>query len=427
MAKRKTTAVLTLIFLICTLLYTMLIIFPKAISLKPETEKLGFNLNFNYETIINASDYPGENDTERLQAALDDVPPEGATVIIPPGVWTACGLIAKSRTVIQGFNGTIIERPANKTAPFITFENRSEFAIFNITFDSKSTPEAYGIRIIDSKLFVISHNDFLNIEESAIKVLVTLDGTCENFNITYNYFKNANMVPIFLFGSPDKRRITNFIISDNTIINGTVNGKIGVAFASNGIIANNTIKYTQYGIATRCVSNLKIEGNLIDGFADYGIYLGTQIANEGTINVTIHNNTIINGYIGISKYYGSEYDITQITVSNNYFVNNSLYDISADFPAYFLNNVITSPEKLIILHPSAYFKGTKTLSGQIVMPGDLDGNLLIDIVDVARIAIAYGSVPGNEAWNPEADIIADQKIDIQDVAYAASLFGSSEN
>jgi len=427
MAKEKPTVAVALIILICALLYMLGTEFPEAFPQKPETGKLGLSLNFNYETIINASDYPGENDTERLQAALDDVPPEGGIVIVPPGIWTACGLIAKSRTVIQGFNGTIIERPTNKTAPFITFENRSEFAVFNVTFDSKGIPEAYGIRIIDSKLFTISYNNFFNIEESAVKVSVTLNGTCENFTITHNYFKNANMVPIFLFGSPDKRRITSFVISDNTIINGTVNGKIGVAFTSNGIIANNTIKHTQYGIATRCVSNLRIEGNLIHGFADYGIYLGTQIANEGTINVTVHNNTITNGYIGISKYYGSEFDIAQITVSNNYFINNSLYDISADFPAYFLNNVVSSPEKLIILHPSAYFKGTKTLSGQIVMPGDFDGNLLIDIIDVAMVAIAYGTIPGDEAWNSGADIIADQKIDIQDVAYVASLFGTSEN
>lgn len=424
---RKLTTALALTFLLLSTVYGVKITLSETFHIvETGSELTSSSLDFNFETIINASDYLGENDTERLQAALNDVPPEGAIVIIPPGVWTACGLIAKSRTVIQGYNGTILERPENKTAPFITFENRSEFAVFNITFNSKTTPEAYGIRIIDSKLFAISYNSFINFEESALKVTIAY-GTCENFLITHNKFNNTNRVPLFLFGSPSERRIKNFVIADNAITNGTINGKMGIAFVSDGLIANNTITNTQHGIATRCVSNLRIEDNLIENFTEYGIYLGTQIGDEGTTNVTIINNNIINGYIGISKWYGEEPHITQIIISNNSFINNSLYDIMADFPAYFLDNIITSREKLIILCTGALFKGTKTLDGQIVMPGDLDANLLIDIADIARVAMAYGATPEDENWNPEADIITNQKVDIQDIAYVASLFGSSEN
>jgi hypothetical protein len=427
MLRKKSTTALALTFLLLSILYEVKITLPETFHIiKTEYELTSPSLDFNYKTIINASDYPGENDTERLQAALNDVPPEGAIVIIPSGVWTACGLIAKSRTVIQGYNGTILERPENKTAPFITFENRSEFAVFNITFNSKAVPEAYGIQIIDSKLFVISYNSFINFEESALKVTIAY-GTCENFLITHNKFNNTNRVPLFLFGSPSARLIKNFMIADNTIVNGPVNGKMGLAFVSDGLIANNTIINTQHGIATRCVSNLRIENNLIENFTDYGIYLGTQIGDDGTINVTIINNNVINGYIGISKWYGEESHITRITISNNSFINNSLYDIMADFPAYFLDNVITSREKLIILCTSAFFKGTETLNGQIVMPGDIDANLLIDIADIAQVAMAYGTTPEDENWNPETDIITNQKVDMQDVAYVASLFGSSEN
>jgi len=385
------------------------------------------NLNFRFDTIINASDYPGENDTERLQAALDDVPPEGAIVIIPPGTWTACGLIAKSKTIIQGFNGTILERPANKTTPFITFENRSEFAVFNITFNGKGVSEAYGIRIIDSETFALSHNTFFGVEKSAIKVLVTLNGTSEHFTITHNHFQNCNVVPIFLFGSPGERRIRDFTISDNVVTNGLTNGKIGVAFASDGVVANNIITCTQYGIATRCVTNLTIEGNVIENFTDYGIYLGTQLCDEGTSNIVIQNNTVALGNIGITKYYGDVFAIKNITLMNNYFVNNTSYDIMADFPAFFINNVITSADKLLLLHTEVSFKGTRTISGESVMPGDINHDLEIDIIDIATIGLAYGSVPGNENWNPNADIITDKTIDILDVAYVANLFGSNEN
>jgi hypothetical protein len=427
MIRKKLTTTLALTLLLLSLLYEVRITLPRtSYIVETKSELTSSSLDFNYKTIINASDYPGGNDTERLQAALNDVPPEGAIVIIPPGVWTACGLIAKSRTVIQGYNGTILERPENKTAPFITFENKSEFAVFNITFNSKAVPEAYGIRIIDSEFFAISYNSFLNFEESALKITINYD-TCENFLITHNQFKNTNRVPLFLFGSPNERLIKNFVITNNTIINGLINGKIGIAFVSDGIIANNTIINTEHGIATRCISNIRIEGNLIENFTSYGIYLGTQIGDEGTINITIINNNILNGYIGISKWYGSESHITQITISNNNFINNSLYDIMADFPAYFIDNVITSREKLIILCAGALFKGTKTLDGQIIMPGDLDANLSIDIADVAQVAMIYGATPEDDNWNPDADVITNQKVDIQDIAYVASLFGSSEN
>jgi len=396
-------------------------------SSRPFSRKPNCSLSFNFETIINASDYPGDNDTERLQAALNDVPPEGAVVLIPPGIWTACGLIAKSRTVIQGFNGTVLERPGNNTAPFITFENRSEFAVFNVTFDSKNVPNAYGIYIVDSKEFAVSYNTFLGVKKSAVKVLITLNGTCQDFHITYNYFQNCDDVPIFLFGIPGRREIKNFVISDNTITNGFNNGKIGVAFSGDGVIANNTVMYTKYGIATRCVSNLTIEGNIIRNFTDYGIYLGTQIGDEGTFNIVIRNNLVLCGGVGITRYYGSMDAVHNVTITNNNFVNNTSYDITADFPALFINNVITSADKLLLLCAGASFKGTRTVTGEIVMPGDIDGDHKIDIVDVAVVALAYGTSPGDENWNPEADIITDQTINIQDVAYVAARFGSTES
>ena len=392
----------------------------------PRPFQSDFSFNFSYNTVINASEYPGENDTERLQAALDDVPPEGAIVLVSPRVWTACGLIAKSRTVLKGFDGTIIRRPVNVSSPIITFENVSDFAVFNITFDGQNVAEGYGVYIVNSQRFHISHNTFLNFEKSAVKVCIDIGQQSRYFVIDDNSCFNCNSVPIFLFGIPGERSIKEFLIARNVIVNGTDNGKIGVAFSTNGTIANNTVTLCEYGIATRCVSNLTIENNVLKNLVGHGIYLGTQVADWGTDNIIIRNNTVVNASIGIGRKYAS-FPIENVTVIHNLFVNNSQYDIVADFPATFINNTITSAEKIRITDSGALFLGTRSINNEIIMPGDLTEDAEINMKDIGIVAKAFGSYPDSPNWNPEADIIDDDKIDMKDVSYVSRLFGYSEN
>lgn len=53
----------------------------------------------------------------------------------------------------------------------------------------------------------------------------------------------------------------------------------------------------------------------------------------------------------------------------------------------------------------------------------------VDIEDIAIAASAYGSYPGHPNWNPHADItgskylVPDGKVDIRDIALIASNFG----
>jgi len=373
--------------------------------------------------IIDASDYPGENDTERLQAALDDVPSEGATVLIS-GLWSASGLTAKSYTTLLGMNGTI-KRPDNTTVPFITFENKSGFAILNLTFDGRELNDSYGIRIVNGISFLIQNNTFLSIKKNAVRVAITLDGVSENFTVAENSFINCNNAPILVFGIPTKRAIRHFTILSNTILNGTANGKIGTAFSADALIANNTVANCQFGIATRCVSNTTIMGNVISNATDYGLYLGTQIGDNGTDNVVIKNNSVIGGDIGIARYYGS-YPIREIIIRNNQFVNNTSYDILADFPAIYINNTITSAERLVIHDLETTFVETRTITNELIIPGDVNSDLKIDIMDVAFIAKGYGCVEGSAGWDRRADIIRGSIIDIKDVSYVSRNYGFVE-
>ncbi len=55
--------------------------------------------------------------------------------------------------------------------------------------------------------------------------------------------------------------------------------------------------------------------------------------------------------------------------------------------------------------------------------GDLDHDCVVDILDIAIIAHAFGSTPGSSMWNPDADLNHDGMVNILDVAMAGFHFG----
>gem|GEM_PF-1929562 len=60
--------------------------------------------------------------------------------------------------------------------------------------------------------------------------------------------------------------------------------------------------------------------------------------------------------------------------------------------------------------------------------GDINWDYKVDILDVGTAALAFGSTPEHERWNPIADItgpqgVPDSKVDIMDLALIASNFG----
>ncbi len=57
--------------------------------------------------------------------------------------------------------------------------------------------------------------------------------------------------------------------------------------------------------------------------------------------------------------------------------------------------------------------------------GDLDGDNKVDIVDVATVALAYNTTPGDARWNPIVDLDNDGVVDITDVATVAFYYGAS--
>jgi hypothetical protein len=60
----------------------------------------------------------------------------------------------------------------------------------------------------------------------------------------------------------------------------------------------------------------------------------------------------------------------------------------------------------------------------VTIIGDVNGDFIVQIVDLVLLARAYGSKEDNIRWNPNADLNGSGVIDIADVAISASHFGS---
>jgi len=61
----------------------------------------------------------------------------------------------------------------------------------------------------------------------------------------------------------------------------------------------------------------------------------------------------------------------------------------------------------------------------IAMIGDIIPDGVVDIFDVTTVAVAFGSIPYNPNWNPNADINNDQTVDIFDIVVVALHFGET--
>ena len=60
----------------------------------------------------------------------------------------------------------------------------------------------------------------------------------------------------------------------------------------------------------------------------------------------------------------------------------------------------------------------------VTIPSDLNGDGKVNIKDIGIVAIAFGSEPGDDNWNPIADVYEDGKINIKDIGVVAIHFGA---
>jgi hypothetical protein len=61
----------------------------------------------------------------------------------------------------------------------------------------------------------------------------------------------------------------------------------------------------------------------------------------------------------------------------------------------------------------------------VTIPGDINGDRRVNVLDAILIANSFNSKPGDANWNPNADINCDDKVNILDCIVLANHFGQS--
>jgi uncharacterized protein (DUF2141 family) len=57
------------------------------------------------------------------------------------------------------------------------------------------------------------------------------------------------------------------------------------------------------------------------------------------------------------------------------------------------------------------------------IPGDINGDGIVDMRDMKIVQDAFGSVPGNPRWNPIADLNGDGRVDMLDLFIVQKHYG----
>jgi len=61
----------------------------------------------------------------------------------------------------------------------------------------------------------------------------------------------------------------------------------------------------------------------------------------------------------------------------------------------------------------------------VAIIGDVNGDKIVDVFDLIKVAIAFGSKPGDPSWNPNTDLKEDNLIDVFDLIRVAIHFGET--
>jgi hypothetical protein len=314
-----------------------------------------------YAKIINPDDYPGANEFEKLKNALIDVPPAGATIIVPPKVYEGSNIEIPSNVQIIGISGATFRLSNNATNPFIIIRTKNNIMIENILFDGNKE----NVFNLNSLLILIDHgssnilifnNTFTNFRNMAIATNYSKTNQDTNFVKIYNNsFYNGDGAAILLRGYYENGTFfLKFVdVYQNILNNLSTNGKIGVAFASEVNISENLISFSESPLSGNivirgCENILVVKNTIVYSKAIAGILIETSLLfpNKGVF--IIEDNQVLNE-IGRGFFItGNDGVEATIFLRKNLFRNNSGPDIEAiDVKAYVIGNIVDTPNDLL--------------------------------------------------------------------------------
>jgi len=149
------------------------------------------------------------------------------------------------------------------------------------------------------------------------------------------------------------------------------------------------------------------------GFISISLHLDVFVMNYGdypeALNLTVYANDSIVGQVS---------NVT-LTAKNSTIID-FLWNTSAVAKGNYIISAYLEPVPgETDVKDNTYIDGTI----KITIPGDVNGDGIVDIRDIHSIAQQYGTTPLSPNWIPNADINDDGKVDIRDIHIAAANYG----
>jgi parallel beta-helix repeat protein len=222
---------------------------------------------------------------------------------------------------------------------------------------------------------------------------------------------------------------------------------------SNVTIRNTSIKNFFDGICLNSSSNNSINGNTVANSGNDGIWLGNSSNNSIDRNVIMNSswygvalelssknnmrgNTIAHNGCGIELANSPNNTICHNNFNNTVQVLNGMTPELTNFwdngceGNYWSNYNGTDQDNDTVGDTFLPWEGVDNCPLMKVYWSyrDINHDLRVDMKDVGILGKAFGSSPGNKAWNPHADItgrerlIADGRVDMRDVGLVAQYF-----
>lgn len=151
------------------------------------------------------------------------------------------------------------------------------------------------------------------------------------------------------------------------------------------------------------------------------IFQGYNVTATGTVNVTLANST----FSGTANVTATNPTNGVVAFSRTYSIPSStLRGQGSTSDALFLLNVPVAPYSLSVNVNVAVRSGTGTSTVSVTRQLDVDASGKVDVVDLAIVALAYGSTPLSTNWNPRADIDANGMVNVIDLATLALFYNA---
>lgn len=151
------------------------------------------------------------------------------------------------------------------------------------------------------------------------------------------------------------------------------------------------------------------------------IFQGYNVTTTGTVDVNLANST-----------FSGNATVTATSTTSGAVAFNRTYSLPSSTlrgqgsvrDALFLLNAPVAPYSLSVNVNVAVRSGTGTSTASVTRQLDIDASGKVDVVDLAIVAIAYGSTPLSTNWNPRADVDANGMVNVIDLATLALFYNA---